>query len=83
MTIIKEGFEFNGFKYGLKKKVLYRLPSVKNGRSYPLKIIPVIKLSETGRGYRLVRVKKSILQVRSMIEEVNWSYNLKQCKECL
>ena len=83
MLSIKEGFEFEEFKYGFKKGTLFRLPSTKNGRYYPIKEVPRIKLSATSEGYRLCRMKKSITQVHSMLEKVNWKYPNINCKECL
>lgn len=80
--IITSGFTYNGFKFGFKKQVLYRLPSHKSGREYPLKIVPVIQLSNTSKGFRLCRDKKSVLQVRSMIEKVKWKIN-DRCLDCL
>ncbi len=82
MLKISEGFLFEDFKYGFKKGTLFRLPSIKNGRSYPIKEVPIIKLSATSNGYRLCRVKKSIAQVHSMVEKVNWKYNNIDCREC-
>lgn len=81
MRKFKEGFEFEGFKYGFKKQILYRLPITKNNRNYPLRIVPIINLSKTSRGYRLCRQKKSQAQVRSMVQKVDWEIN-NNCKQC-
>lgn len=72
-----QGFEYKNFKFAFKNKILFRLPTIKNGRNYPLREVPVISLSKTGRGYRLIRTKKSLAQVRSMIQKVNWKVNNK------
>ena len=78
----KEGFIFREFKFALKNQILYRLPTIKNGQSYSMREVPVIPLSKTGKGYRLIRAQKSLAQVRSMIEKVNWKVK-DNCKECL
>lgn len=77
-----EGFSYLGFRFAFKNKELFRLPTIKNGRSYPLKKVPVISLSKTSKGFRLIRTKRSILQVRAMVEKVNWKIN-NECKQCL
>lgn len=82
MADYKEGFLFKEFKFGWENKKLYRLPCVKNDRSYSLREIPLIKLSKTGQGYRLIRVKKSIAQVRALTKKVDWKLT-NNCVECL
>lgn len=79
--VYREGFSFREFKFAFKNEKLFRLPSIKNGRSYPFKEVPLIKLSKTGEGFRLCRQKKSILQVRAMVQKVNWKIK-EQCKQC-
>lgn len=81
MKIIREGFVYKGFKFGFNNKTLYRLSINKGNRSYPSKEIPIINLSRTSKGYRLVRDKKSFAQIRSMVKKVNWKIN-NTCKEC-
>lgn len=81
MVKYHEGFIFKDFKFAFKNKQLFRLPMIKNNRFYPLREVPVISLSKTGRGFRLIREKKSISQVRSMVQKVNWTIK-EQCKEC-
>ena len=80
--VFKYGFYYFGFKYGFIDNKLFRLPIEKDGRQYPLREVPRIKLSETGIGYRLVRQKKSLAQVESMLEKVNWKINKVECVEC-
>lgn len=80
--IIKEGFIYSGFRFGFKNKKLYRLATIKNNRNYPTREVPVISLSKTAQGYRLIRTKKSLAQVRDMVEKVNWTIK-ERCKECL
>ena len=82
MMTFKEGFFYKGFKYGIKSEILYRLPTIKDERSYPMKIVPLIKLSKTAEGYRLCRDKKSVVQIRDMVNKVHWKYPHIKCKEC-
>lgn len=81
MIEYKEGFKFKGFKFAFKNKRLYRLLCKKNGRVYSLREVPVIYLSKTGKGYRLIREKKSLAQIRDMTKKVNWKSS-NNCKEC-
>lgn len=60
------GFEFNGFIYGWKDKDLYRLPTNRGNRHYPLK-----KVGKYEGGYYVGRRMKSIAQVKSMTHFIN------------
>ncbi len=73
IQIYKYGFEYKGFLFGWKNKTLYRLPTYKNGRSYPLRKINHIEINNK-IGYRVVRDKKTIEQLMEMTEIINYKY---------
>lgn len=77
-----EGFEFNGFRFGWKKKTLWRLPTIKDGREYSMRKVPLIQITDRIKGYRIIRQKKSIAQVRALTEVVNFEVNVSDCKQC-
>lgn len=83
MTInFKYGFEYKGFTFGWKEQNLFRLPSKKYNRHYPLKKLSKIKVGSKD-GYRVVREKKSISQLMELTEVINYTYtvNGKQSKD--
>jgi hypothetical protein len=69
----KYGFEYKGFNFGWKDKKLFRLPSEKNLRNYPLKELKLIKIGNK-EGYRVVRDKKTINQLMEITETINFKY---------
>ena len=76
MTVnYKYGFEYKGFNFGWLNKKLYRLPSTKNLRSYPLKELNEIKINKS-KGYRVVRDRKTIKQLMEMTEIINFKYTI-------
>lgn len=78
----KEGFDYKGFSFGWYNNQLFRLPNESNGRYYGLKSVPLIKLSKSGKGYRLVRDKKSLGQVKSMTTKFKAIKVVSFCSEC-
>lgn len=70
ITIFKYGFEYKGLNFGWKDKDLYRLPSEKNLRHYPLKKIPKIKVG-LKQGYRVARDKKTVEQLMELTEVID------------
>tara|TARA_R110000772_G_scaffold35637_9_gene85853 strand:+ start:3897 stop:4157 length:261 start_codon:yes stop_codon:yes gene_type:complete len=79
----KYGFDYKGFSFGWKDKALYRLPSEKNLKNYPLKILSIIKVGNK-EGYRVVREKKTIDQLKEITEVINYKYviNGGKSKDC-
>lgn len=71
--IFKYGFEYKGLNFGWKNKILYRLPSEKNLRNYPLKKLNPIKIGNK-TGYRVVKDKKTIDQLMEITEIINFEY---------
>lgn len=69
----KYGFEYKNFLFGWHKKKLYRLPSVSNNRNYDLKLLSRIKIGKQ-EGYRVVRDKKTINQLKELTEQINYTY---------
>lgn len=78
MTVnYKYGFTYKGFSFGWKDKKLFRLPSFKNLKSYPLKEVPPIKMGTKKKpktGYRVVRDRKTIDQLMLLTEIINYKY---------
>ena len=71
----KYGFEYKGLNFGWKNKKLFRLPSTKHLRSYPLRELPLIKIGKN-KGYRVVRDKKTIDQLMEITEVINYKYEV-------
>jgi len=79
----KYGFEYKGFNFGWKDKKLFRLPSEKNLRNYPLKELSIINIGNK-KGYRVLRDKKTIDQLMELTEIINFKYivNGHKNKDC-
>lgn len=73
ITNFKYGFEYKSFNFGWKDKVLYRLPSQKNLKTYPLKKLSLIEIGNK-KGYRVCRDKKTIDQLMEITEVINYKY---------
>lgn len=58
---IKSGFTKEAINYGWVGSDLYRLPSAKNGKVYPLLKLHSIKVGN-GNGYNIARKKLSVNQ---------------------
>ena len=72
----KYGFKYKNFLFGWhdsKEDELYRLPSVSNNRNYDLKLLSKIKIGKQ-EGYRIVRDKKTINQLKELTEQINYTY---------
>ena len=69
----KYGFEYKGFSFGWSKKKLFRLPTTKNLRSYPLKELSKISIGKK-EGYRLMRDRKTIDQIMELTETINYTH---------
>ena len=65
------GFEYKGVRYGWSNKTLYRLPYVKNKRSYGFKEIPYYVFKST-RVYNIQRNKLTINRLETLTKKVNW-----------
>lgn len=81
--IFKIGFVYKDFKFGLKNQKLYRLPTIKNGKEYSMREVPVIWITSKIRGYRIVRDKKSLKQIEQMVESISIRVKYNDCKDCL
>jgi len=86
-----EGFTHKGYKFGWHEGKLYRLPQKKKiteqkrkkfTREYPLKELTLIKLSDSGYGYRISTDKKSLAQVRGMTKALSPCVEIFECQEC-
>lgn len=80
--IFKKGFAHKGFKFGWHNKTLYRLPITKDGKDYPLKELSLIEIGNK-QGFRLIRDKKSLDQVRNMTKNIKVVVKVIKCDECL
>jgi len=78
----KEGFIHKGFKFGWHNKKLYRLPLVRKGKRYSLRKLDIIPIGNK-EGFRLIRDKKSIDQVRDMTSPFKSVVKIVKCRECL
>ena len=65
------GFEYKEVRYGWSSKKLYRLPYIKNKRSYGFKEIPCYVFKST-RVYNIQRDKLTINRLETLTEKVNW-----------
>lgn len=71
----KYGFKYKGLNYGWNNKKLFRLPSTKNLKTYPLKELKEIKINNK-LGYRVCRDKKTITQLMELTELINYIYTI-------
>lgn len=69
-TLYKYGFEYKGVKYGWKDKKLYRLPYVKNNRSYSILEIKFYCYKSTLIA-NIQRVKLTFNRIKEMTTEIN------------
>lgn len=67
----KHGFEYMGVRYGWKDKKLYRLPFIRNLRSFNLKEIKPIIIGST-TCYNIQRNKKTINNLKKITKPVDW-----------
>ena len=67
------GFNYKNFTFGWFKKELYRLPSKSGLSFYPLKKLNLIDVGNK-KGYRIVRDKKTIDQLKELTEVINFEY---------
>ncbi len=79
--IFKYGFTYKEVKYGWNSKKLYRLPYVKNLRSYGLKEIPSY-VFKTTTVYNVQRVKLTINRLKGLTEEVGWKVSVIEASDC-
>lgn len=71
----KYGFEYKDVKYGWKNKKLFRLPYVKNNRSYSLKEIHPIIIGSTFC-FNIQRDKLTIGRLKRITVGVNWKVDV-------
>lgn len=69
----KYGFSYKEFLFGWKDKELFRLPTVKKLRAYPLRKLDKILIGNND-GYRIVRDRKTIKQLMEITEIINHNY---------
>lgn len=69
-TLYKYGFEYKGVVYGWKNKKLFRLPYIKNRRSYKLKEIPFYCFNSTLVA-NIQRTKLTINKLKHLTKEIN------------
>lgn len=65
------GFEYLGVRYGWSKKQLYRLPFIRNNRSYDLKLIHELVIGST-TVYNIQRRKLTINKIKAITIKVDW-----------
>lgn len=81
--VFTEGFKYSGFKFAVLEGKLFRLPIKKDGRDYAFREVPIINITKKIKGYRIIRDKKSLRQIRDMVKKVNFSMKKSECSECL
>jgi len=69
-TLYRWGFIYKDVKYGWKNKKLYKLPYVKNKRSYALKEIPINCFKSTLVA-NIQREKLTINKLKELTFEIN------------
>lgn len=72
-TLYKYGFVYKGVTYGWKDKKLYKLPYVKDNRSYQLKQIPLNYFKYTLVA-NIQREKLTIRKLKDLTFEINYLY---------
>ncbi len=77
-----EGFKYKSFTFAWKNQILYRLPKNKKGRHYPMREVPLIDITDNIQGYRIMREKKTLDQVRLMTDKIDVKVKKSDCKEC-
>jgi hypothetical protein len=75
------GFEFNKVRYAWKEKRLFRLPYVKENRSYGFLEIPEYCFKST-TVYNIQKTKKTINKLKKMTKEVDWNYSFIDSEDC-
>lgn len=81
--IFTHGFKYAGFRFGYLDSKLYRLPTKIHERNYSMRELPLINITEKIQGYRIIRDKKSIVQMKLMLKSVNFSVKSIHCEKCL
>ena len=79
-TLYKYGFEYKGVVYGWKNKKLYRLPYVKEKRSYSLLEVPFYCYKSTLVA-NIQRSKLTINRIKSLTKEINIEINSYICSD--
>lgn len=77
----KYGFAYKGVTYGWNNKKLYRLPYLKNKRSYALKEIPFYCFKST-IVYNIQRTKLTINKLKFITAEIDFSIEVIYEQEC-
>lgn len=80
-TLYKYGFEYNGILYGWKNKKLFKLPYVKDKRSYQLKEIPLYLFKATFVA-NIQRKKLTLNKLKFLTEEINYKLETIEASEC-
>lgn len=81
--VFTKGFKYAGFKFGYLNNKLYRLPTRIHERNYSMRKLPIINITEKIKGYRIIRDKKSIIQMKEMLRKVNYKVKSIHCEKCL
>jgi len=68
------GFEYKGVRYAWKDKKLFRLPYIKNNRSYGFKEIPFYCFKST-IVYNIQRTKLTINRLKELTEKIKWTHD--------
>lgn len=74
------GFKHKGLQYGWKDGELYRLPSMKSGKTYQIKKLSLIKVGNK-QGYRCMRDKLTLEQLAHKSKPINVKVELKKHKD--
>lgn len=69
------GFEYKNVRYAWKDKKLFRLPYIKNNRSYKLKEIPQYVFKST-QVYNIQRDKITIKKLKEKTSKVDWKIDV-------
>lgn len=77
----KYGFEYIGVRYGWNKKHLYRLPFVRNNRSFDLLIIKPFLIGAS-TVYNIQRNKFTINKLQQRTILVNWKIEILEPGNC-
>lgn len=80
-TLYKFGFKLDDVYFGWKNKKLYKLPYIKNNRSYQLKEIPFYCFKST-LVCNLFRRKYTINKLKQLTTEINIKVNHFEESEC-
>jgi hypothetical protein len=75
------GFEYMGVRYGWNKKQLYRLPFIRNKRSFNLLLVKPFVIGST-TVYNIQRTKVTINRLKKLTKDVSWELELVSVVDC-